>query len=212
MSNIKVVSALIDHFAQYEQAVKTPTLEGFVAWMQTIFKQPEVALHLDMGQSDERALQKVNETDNAIAILLSLMNKYARLYSKIVMEDLPLNTVEEFGYLAQLSSHEQLTKTALINKSMDGKTTGMDIIRRLVEHGFAKEIHNPHDKRSKLLRITAKGKKTIGLSYSRMAAVSKAIVGNLIVSEKETLLSILNKLAQYHHEQEDAISEKLYNI
>jgi MarR family transcriptional regulator, lower aerobic nicotinate degradation pathway regulator len=143
---------------------------------------------------------------------LGIMYKYARIYSKIVMEGLPLNTVEEFGYLAHLSSHGQLTKTELINKGMDGKTTGMDIIRRLVEHGLAKEMNNPTDKRSKLIIITEKGKKTIGQSYHRMGQVSKEVVGNLIENEKQTLLSILDKLALHHQQHEMAIGERLRKI
>jgi DNA-binding MarR family transcriptional regulator len=209
MSNTKIISELIDQFLHYEQEVKTPTVSGFAAWVQKQTHTLEMSAQLKMGTADKHASQRVNETDNAIGILLAMMNKYARLYSKIVMESLPLNTVEEFGYLAHLSSHGQITKTTLINKSMDGKTTGMDIIRRLVQHGLAKEINNPEDKRSKLLRITEKGKKIIGQSYSRMAAVSKAVVGNLTIHEKQNLLSILNKLAQYHQQHEHEIGESL---
>lgn len=212
MSNIKVVGELVNQFALYEQEVKKPTVGGFVAWMQDRSQQPAMDSYLKMGKADGRASAKVNEIDNAIAILVGMMNKYARIYSKIVMDDLPLNTVEEFGYLAQLSSHKQLTKTALINKSMDGKTTGMDIIRRLVKNGCAKEIENPEDKRSKLLQITEKGSTIIGLSYTRMAEVSKAIVGNLSRGEKQTLFGILTKLAHYHHENESVIGQKLQNI
>lgn len=209
MSNIKVVGELINHFAKYEQEAKTTTVEGFAAWIQANSSQVEMASHLKMGKADKKASKIVNQEDNAIGILLGMMNKYTRLYSKIVMENLPLNTIEEFGYLAHLSSHGQLTKTALISKGMDGKTTGMDIIRRLVQHGLAKEINNPEDKRSTLLCITEKGKKIIGQSYIRMAAVSKAVVGNLTVSEKQNLLSMLNKIAQYHQQNELAIVAKL---
>lgn len=212
MSNIKVVSELVNQFAFYEQEVKKPTIGGFVAWMHYQLQKPSVDSYLKMGKADGKANSKVNEIDNAIAILIGMMNKYARLYSKIVLEDLPLNTVEEFGYLAQLSSHKQLTKTALIKKSMDGKTTGMDIIRRLVKNGCAKEIHNPNDKRSKLLQITEKGSKVIGLSYTRMAAMSNVIVGNLNRTEKQTLFGILTKLAHHHHENESVIAQKLQSI
>lgn len=212
MSNTKIISELIIQFEAYEQEVKLPTLAGFAAWIHKQTNRSEIEQRLQIGNADAVAVQKVNELDNAIGILLGMMNKYARLYSKIAMGNLPLNTVEEFGYLAQLSSHEQLTKTALIAKSMDGKTTGMDIIRRLVQQGLAKEVDNPEDKRSKLLRITAKGKKTVGLSYIRMSAVSKAVVGNLTVSEKQHMLAALNKLAQHHQQHEAEIGENLRKL
>lgn len=212
MSNTKVISELVVLFEKYELEAKSPSALGFAAWLQKQTNGLEMERKLQMGNADTIATQQVNETDNAIGILLGMMNKYARLYSKVVMEDLPINTVEEFGYLAQLSSHGELTKTALIAKGMDGKTTGMDIIRRLVEHGLAKEINNPEDKRSKLLRITAKGKKTIQLSYMRMGAVSKVVVGNLTSAEKQNLHNILQQLAIHHQQHEQDIIERLKAI
>ncbi len=162
-----------------------------------------------MGNKDMHANEGVNETDSAIGILLGIMNKYAKHYSKIVLENLPLNTIDEFGYLANLSTHEKINKTNLITQNLDGKTTGTDIIRRLVLNGLAKEIINPTDKRSKLLKITEKGKKTILNAYLKMGAVSKKVTGNLNAKEKSQLLLILNKLAIFHKQNEKNISNDL---
>jgi MarR family transcriptional regulator, lower aerobic nicotinate degradation pathway regulator len=214
MSNTKVISELITAFEQYEQEAKQATAEGFAKWLMAAKTQPTSSMNtqLKMGNKDAYANENVNQTDNAIGILISMMSKYARHYSKAAMEKLPLNSIEEFGYLAHLSTHGEMTKTALVSKGMDGKTTGMDIIRRLVENNLAKEINNPDDGRSILLRITEKGKKVLGQSYMRMGMVSKVVVGDLTEAEKKLLLQALQKLATYHQQNESKIIEKLKRV
>lgn len=207
-SNTPVFKEFVDRFAQYESEVAHPSLDGFVSWYTKSTHAP-IQTHIQMGNQDEHANQKVNELDNSIGILLGMLNKYARQYSKVAMDDLPLNTLEEFGYLAQLSSHHELTKTRLIELGKEGKTTGMDIIRRLISHGLAKEVANPEDKRSKLVRITEKGRKVIGTSYMRMGMVSKIVSGNLTLTEKQSLRSLLGKLEHHHQQHEHKLMEQL---
>lgn len=209
MSNTRIITQLIQQFEAYEAESQSASVEDFANWLLQKKDAVNMKYHLAMGNKDKIATQKVDETDNAIGILLGLMNKYAKVYSKAALENLPLNTIEEFGYLAHLSSHAQITKTALISRGMDGKTTGMDIIRRLVEHGLAKEINNPEDGRSKLLKITEKGRKVIAASYQAMGRVSKAVAGNLSKQEKQTLKSLLSKLEHHHKEHEMTILAQL---
>jgi len=213
MSNTKIIKALVEQFSVYEEQAKHPSVEGFAGWLlKKEWGAKDVAVHLSMGKADAEANERVTETDSAIGILLGILNKYARNYSKVAMENMPLNSVEEFGYLAQLSSHNQLTKTELIHKTMDGKTTGMDIIRRLVEYGLAKEKDNPEDKRSKLLLITEKGKRVVAQAYQRMGNVSRVVVGNLTQAEKLQLLASLDKLASHHKQQEQEITTALRSL
>jgi DNA-binding MarR family transcriptional regulator len=210
MSNTSVIAQLITRFQDFEKEVKEPSIEGFSYWLQHQKNtSPNLKHHLKMGVKDGYANEGVNEIDSAVGILLGMLNKYAKHYSKIALEHLPLNTIDEFGYLAHLSTHQKITKTELILRSLDGKTTGTDIIRRLVRQGLAKEIINPKDKRSKLLQITEKGKKIVFKAYTKMGAVSIKITGNLNKSEKKQLLQILSKLELYHKYNEKNISIEL---
>lgn len=209
MSNTPVIAQLISRFQEFEKEVKEPTITGFSYWLQQKDSSPNMKHHIQMGNKDNYASEGVNDTDSAIGILLGMLNKYAKHYSKIALENLPLNTIDEFGYLAHLSTHQKITKTELILRSLDGKTTGTDIIRRLVNQGLAKEIINPKDKRSKLLQITEKGKKIIYQAYVKMGAVSVKVTGNLNKTEKKQLLQILSKLELFHKYNEKNISIEL---
>lgn len=209
MSNTPVIAQLISRFQEFEKEVKEPTITGFSYWLQQKDNSPNMKHHIQMGNKDNYASEGVNDTDSAIGILLGMLNKYAKHYSKIALENLPLNTIDEFGYLAHLSTHQKITKTELILRSLDGKTTGTDIIRRLVNQGLAKEIINPKDKRSKLLQITEKGKKIIYQAYVKMGAVSVKVTGNLNKTEKKQLLQILSKLELFHKYNEKNISIEL---
>lgn len=209
MSNTPVIAQLISRFQEFEKEVKEPTIAGFSYWLQQKDSSPNMKHHIQMGNKDSYASEGVNDTDSAIGILLGMLNKYAKHYSKIALENLPLNTIDEFGYLAHLSTHQKITKTELILRSLDGKTTGTDIIRRLVNQGLAKEIINPKDKRSKLLQITEKGKKIIYQAYVKMGAVSTKVTGNLTNVEKKQLLQILSKLELFHKYNEKNISMEL---
>ena len=206
MSSTSIISNIVLRFQQYETSTPKPTEEGFVNWLLQQINNVNMQQHTQMGNKDKFAIKGVNETDSAIGILLGIMNKYAKHYSKIVLENLPLNTIDEFGYLANLSTHEKITKSKLITQNLDGKTTGTDIIRRLVLNGLAKEIINPADKRSKLLKITEKGSETILNAYKKMGVVSKKVTGNLNAKEKAQLLLILSKLATFHKQNEKNIS------
>jgi DNA-binding MarR family transcriptional regulator len=209
MSNIPVIAQLVARFQDFEKEVKEPTIEGFSYWLQQQKKVPNLKKHLQTGGDDNYANEGIKELDSAIGILLGILNKYAKNYSKIALDNLPLNTIDEFGYLAHLSTHQKITKTELISQGLDGKTTGTDIIRRLVKNGLAKEIINPKDKRSKLLQITEKGKKIIYHAYVKMSAVSLKVTGNLSKAEKKQLLQLLSKLELYHKYNEKSITTEL---
>lgn len=200
MSNTHIIVELLQAFSTYEATHQSPALLDFAQWLVQQKQPSAMHQHLNIGKNDEFVNQNINNTDNAIGILIGLLNKFARNYTKAALADLPINSIDEFGYLSHLSTHNHITKTDLIGLSHDGKTTGTDIIRRLVQSNLANEINNPADKRSKLVEITPTGKQVIGQAYQKMAQVSKVVVGNLTNQEKQLLLGILDKLAQFHNQ------------
>jgi DNA-binding MarR family transcriptional regulator len=209
MSNTQVIADLLSKFQAYETEHKKVSVDDFAVWLLKQNRETKLSAHLGMGSQNKYANKKVDEADNAVGFLLGLLNKYAKHYSKIALSQLPINSIEEFGYLAHLSTHQHLTKTELINVNLDGKTTGTDIIRRLIELGLVKEMSNPDDKRSKLIKINDKGKKVITEAYRKMGQVSKMVVGNLTPNEKQTLIKIMSKLEDYHKLNEPVLTDIL---
>ncbi len=209
MSNTQIILQLLQAFENYETTHQPVSLSDFAQWLVQQQQNGTMQQHLKIGNNDEYVNKNINQTDNAIGILIGLLNKFARNYTKLALADLPINSIDEFGYLSHLSTRQHITKTDLILLSHDGKTTGTDIIRRLVKSQLANEIINPADKRSKLLEITPKGKQIIAKAYQKMALVSKIVVGNLNPGEKQLLLNILDKLAQFHNKNMVSLQQQI---
>jgi hypothetical protein len=83
-------------------------------------------------------------------------------------------------------------------EAMESVTSGADIIKRLVKHGYVEEFDDEDDKRSRRVRITQVGKLLIFKIFEEMDTVSSIITGNLTGDEKLFLLHYLNKLDNLH--------------
>lgn len=212
MSNTLLIAELVSTFHTYEIERDIHSIEDFATWILQRSKSNSIGERIQIGEQDAYATQKVEEVDNAIGILLGLLNKYARHYAKVVLDDLPLNTIDEFGYLAHLSSHQQLTKSELINRNLDGKTTGTEIIKRMLRLGLMKEMDNPADKRSKLMSMTEQGNLVIAKAYAKMGMVSVEVVGNLTKEEKVMLMQLMMKLETHHRNNESQIISTLKSM
>ncbi len=91
-----------------------------------------------------------------------------------------------------------MTKTELCNHNLLEITSGNEIIKRLLKNKLIEEYKDPDDRRSKRVKITDEGKKLLIQSFSKMDKVSRIVAGNLGTEEKIELLTILNKLDDFH--------------
>lgn len=135
-----------------------------------------------------------------ITRLVVFMNRYAKNYIKQALEGCEIQTSDEFAYLASLITRNGMGKSELIQLNIQEKTTGMEILKRLLTMNLIFQYDNPIDKRSKCVAITDKGKSVFFATVGKMMQVSKVIGGDLNENEKITLLHSLRKLDQFHHE------------
>lgn len=190
---------LLDLAEQYEAAGAEPDVNGFAGWVlngqqKESYKDERVGeAHLQFGAPRE-------QIETTIARMVLYLYRYAKLYSKKALEGSLLQTTDEFGYLATLLSYDSLTKSELIAKNIQEKPTGMEIIKRLLQQGLVLQEDDVRDKRSKLLRITDKGKGVLFQAFGKMGKVSDLIGGNLSQQEKEHLLYLLQKLDHFHYQ------------
>jgi DNA-binding MarR family transcriptional regulator len=91
-----------------------------------------------------------------------------------------------------------ITKTELINKMVYDKTTGIELINRLIKQGLITEAENPADKRSKLIHVTESGRGVLFSSFEELNKVSQIIPGRLNADELMTLIHLLDKLDNHH--------------
>jgi len=148
--------------------------------------------------------------DNNIGRLFVFMSRYAKYYIKKALEGTSLQSGEEFTALAILLTHDHLSKSELISHNLQEKTSGTEVIRRLIAAGLVKQWDDVKDKRSKHIAITNEGKELLYQVFVDMNNVSKMITGKLTIAEKFTLQYLLQKLENFHleHYENKTISTK----
>jgi DNA-binding MarR family transcriptional regulator len=80
------------------------------------------------------------------------------------------------------------------------KTSGNEIINRLIKLGLVTQETNLEDKRSIRIRISPLGKAELFKILPKMQMVSEIIAGNLNENERYALSFILRKLDRFHNE------------
>lgn len=206
--NYALLRSVLDALEAYEasQPNGETDLAGFSAWLTRVHTAPAPAY--------APASPNPGHSPHVMASrLLAGLYGYAKNYSRRALEGTPLQSIEEFTYLAVLLESGALTKTALINLHTHGKTSGMDIIRRLHVLGLVEETDNPEDKRSKVVSITDLGKITLFQAFGKMNAAALLVVEPLEADEKMLLLHLLRKLDIFHkemiHHRKDELDERL---
>jgi DNA-binding MarR family transcriptional regulator len=162
------------------------------------------------GDNDVAALDIAYQLDNNIARLFVFMSRYAKHYIKKALEETPLQTTEDFTALAILLTHKQLSKGELISHNLQEKTSGTEVIRRLIAFGLVREWNDVKDKRSKHIAITDKGKALLFQIFEHTNYVGKIITGKLTIAEKFTLQYLLQNVENFHlkHHEKKTISNR----
>ncbi|TAD99315.1 MAG: MarR family transcriptional regulator [Bacteroidetes bacterium] len=189
---------------QYEQELKdSKSFEDFAYWLNqkvntlpTYLSQGDAVFDKMLPNSELNISKLFLEA--SIARLLSFVYRYAKIYIKKALEDTELATTDEFGYLAALSEVESMTKIELIAKNIHEKTTGMEIIKRLLKANLIAQVKDINDKRSTRISITKKGEQVFFGLFAKMTMAADLITADLNEVEKWQFFQLLNKLECFH--------------
>jgi MarR family transcriptional regulator, lower aerobic nicotinate degradation pathway regulator len=190
---IKALLAQAEAFEREKPAAEQQTLADFGAWLGQQF--PQIAAQTDTAESEQTDVLGIE-----IGSFVSYLYRYAKLYSKKALADTPLSTIDEFSYLVMLIEGPAPTKTELIDRNIHEKTTGIEILRRLINGGLIEQFDDPTDRRSQRLMLTERGRRLMFQILPRMTYVAKLIEGNLTIAEKKQLVFLLNKLHLFHNQ------------
>lgn len=175
----------------------------------------EMGTDVRFGSKECQSQELAYQLDNSIGRLFVYMSRYAKSYIRKALEDTAINSAEEFTALSILLTHDCLTKSELISYNLQEKTSGTEVIRRLIAAGLVAQDDNPiaiglNDKRSKSVMITPLGRNVLFELFVDMNSVGKIITGDLTVAEKLTLYQLLQKLENFHldHFRKKTISTK----
>jgi MarR family transcriptional regulator, lower aerobic nicotinate degradation pathway regulator len=207
MNRYDLIKYFIDKVEAYDKAQpdsENLTVESFNDWMFNQFLDRKEAEKL----TPSNAHYKENEVNVNLSVMVGTLFRYVKNYSKKVFEHSTIQNIDEFTYLATLISYGKTTKSELISRNVHEKTTGMEIIRRLIGYGFVVQSDDVHDKRSQNVEITKNGQVEIFKLFEEMSKVSTLVSGNLSEQEKMILSYLLNKLDVFHrhiydHEKHD---------
>ena len=217
MNRYDLIKYFIDKVEAYDKAqtdTESLSVEGFNDWMfkQFLDKKNEV------NPKIEQEHHKKNEVNINLSSLVGTLYRYVKTYSKKAFENSIIQNIDEFTYLAFLITYGKMTKSELISRNVHEKTTGMEIIRRLIGYGFVVQSDDAQDKRSQNVEITEGGRIEIMKLFQEMTKVSTIVSGNLTEQEKMILSYLLNKLDGFHrhiydhekHDNLDSLMEKYF--
>lgn len=74
----------------------------------------------------------------------------------------------------------------------------MNIIYRLIGHGWIEQKESDTDKRSKILHLTEKGSATLDAQMDKIRKATSLVTGDLTHNGKMQLIRLLQKLEDFH--------------
>ena len=208
MKTKNILIEIIDQLEKYENAciannseISTSDFLEFLYLQDQLSENSSKRQALSGGHDDWRLDTSTKaEMNTDISILVVLLYRYAKGYIKKALASSDLKNGDDFSFLITLMTHESLTKIELTKLLVMEKTSGNEIINRLVNHGFIEQMPDKDDRRSIRIRITDFGRSEVIKILPEMQLVSRIVTGNLNQNEIRTLSYLLRKLDDYHND------------
>ncbi len=203
MKTKAILLQLVDYLAEFEeenQQVEVLEIGDFIGYLQARHIITKDAMRQIGGNEATWIKERYGAPQSDIATLISLVYRYAKGYIKKALIDSLIQSPEEFSYLIVLMTFDSLTKTELIVKNVMEKTSGAEVIRRLVNLGLIRQFADVADKRTIRVAITELGKTEVAKIMPKMRQVSNLVVGNLSDTEIKSLSYLLRKLDHFHND------------
>ncbi|RRJ91011.1 MarR family transcriptional regulator [Paenimyroides tangerinum] len=172
---------------------KNASIDDFIKWIaQNKYKE-------DISEPDWEGKENGRSPESIINTLIISMNRYAKFYSKSILQGSDFASQEDFIYLINLKALGSMSKMQLIKKNLQDKATGIQIINRLLKNEWIEQKSSTEDKRSHLIQITTKGKEYLELSMQKIRKATNIVAGDLDYQEKMQLIYLLDKLDKFHN-------------
>ena len=197
--NYPLIHALIDQVADFQKEKQEGSLEEFAHWLLA-----RVGANTSAEVINAPSFSHPKMTiDNVLTEFITYLYRYAKMYIKKIVEESQsaFTTYDDIVYVLILffNPHEKITKTALIERNIHEKPTGMEVLKRLLKNGLIEQYDSEEDKRSKYLKVTTKGRIEFTNLVGKIYEASRLIGGNLTHREKEYLYFLLKKLHDFHN-------------
>lgn len=206
MNSFELLKALMKELETYQDKVNDKnalSLDDFI-----LFLTPNVGLDSLKNSfiknstfNPEESDQSVeNNIERVIAQHIIFMYRYIKFYSKMVFADSNIKTIEDFSFLITLLQQSAMPKTELARRNIFSKSSGIEVINRLIKSKMLAQKDNPKDKRSQLVALTDLGRTSLFQILGKMNELGIIASGNLTEAEKNELAILLKKLDQFHYD------------
>lgn len=204
MKTKDILFELIDYLDQFETENQDKdgnlNMSDFLGYLNSQYKPMNVKTSELGGNYEGYKYQEQKGSATDISILIVLLFRYAKGYIKKALKNSPIKTADEFSFLMTLMTYDHLSKSELITKQVMEKTSGTEIINRLIKLGLIEQFADEADKRSVRIKMTMTGRTEIYKILPQMGVVSQIVTGNLNDSEKTMLAYMLRKLEHFHND------------
>lgn len=212
MGRYQSIRRLIELWERYEDETGKQELSHFSVWLQSnINESPGITggsvLNLmDVGREDKLQLKeriKITQNLQEPMKFLEYITRIARLhdyYLKKFLEELPINSRIEYLFINSIASGGRVKKTDLINAHLTDYTTGMDIIKRLVNNGLLAEMPDTSDRRAKILEITAQGQSVLLEAERRVNEEAQMFLACTSMNKWKKTIPLFEKLNDFQSE------------
>lgn len=219
MNSIELLKALIQKLEDYENKEQDKTNLSLAGFCHSVNSEPDLESlknsyitqksdHTDQNKPGEFV---ENNIERVIAQHVLFLYRYIKFYSKMVFDESSIKSIEEFGFLITVMQHTAISKSELIKKNVLEKSSGIEIINRLMKTGLLTQKDNPEDQRSHLVLLTNQGTGELFKIFEKMNTLGIIATGELNNYEKEQLALILKKLDNFHFENYNNKKLKVLN-
>jgi DNA-binding MarR family transcriptional regulator len=181
----EIFRSLFHKLEAYAPADGEASLRDFIFWM------------ADQLTAGEEAAEDMNASD-LIGYHLLMNARYASTYIKKAIQDSPLSSPDDIGFLLALYPSQVKTKGEVIRENAHEKTTGTEILRRLHSRGLLNEADDPGDGRKKRISLSPAGLDLVHALFPALGQAGKLAIGQLSRREAIQLLHLLEKLSRFH--------------
>ena len=199
MKSKRLLTELLDYIDLFEQSFPEEeelTLRSFLVFVQSI-QEGEHALRASSAEASTPRPHARTPREVSIARHLSLLHRYSKGYIKrALFASEHLQSEEEYSYLASLFNGVPHSKSELNSLNAMEKTSGAEIIRRLVAKGFAEERPDERDRRSVLVSITPRGRAELMKVFPQLHTAAQLISAPLEERQQATLDFLLKYICQ----------------
>ncbi len=203
MKKSEILTTLIDRFFSFDAEKGNNddySMDEFIGYLNSKSDAKGLEIRKISGEEYKWIKDESRSTSIDISILIVMMYHYAKGYIKKALKESCLQTPDEFSFLITLMTYKSMSKSELITKQVMEKTSGSEVIRRLIKRGLIVESADEKDKRSIRVSITKTGREEIIKTLPLMGDVSEIVVGNLSAEEINTLSYLLKKLDYFHND------------